>query len=264
MRSLLLTLAALAALLSSAPAQSLVTPIKNPKLSGTLDVSGLSATTGSGNLVLATSPTLTTPVLGAAAATSLNGLTLTTSTGTITITNAKTLAVTNTLTLTGTDGSTLNIGAGGTLGTAAYTATTAYAAAPSGTTGSGNLVYATSPTLVTPTLGAATATTLSAVNVTATGTLTGAGSKLGYAAKTATYTILRTDFCVNCTSGTFTVTLPTAVGFAGEIHVVKNSGAGTITLACTLSETIDAVATKSIAAGTVRRVMSDGANWIEL
>ncbi len=79
--------------------------------------------TGSGLLVFATSPTLTTPVLGVATATSINGLTLTTSTGVITITNGKTLSVSNTLTFAGTDSSTLNIGAGGTLGTAAYVAT---------------------------------------------------------------------------------------------------------------------------------------------
>lgn len=42
-------------------------------------------------------------------------------------TASKTLTVSNTLTLAGTDSSTLNIGAGGTLGSAAYTASTAYA-----------------------------------------------------------------------------------------------------------------------------------------
>lgn len=72
--------------------------------------------TGSGNAVLATSPTLVTPTLtsptmtaptlGVAIATSLNGLTLTTSTGVFTLTNGKTLAVTNSLTLAGTDGTT--------------------------------------------------------------------------------------------------------------------------------------------------------------
>ncbi len=59
--------------------------------------------TGSGLAVFGTSPTLITPVLGVAAATSINGLTLTASTGTFTLTNLKTLAVTNTLTLSGTD-----------------------------------------------------------------------------------------------------------------------------------------------------------------
>lgn len=63
----------------------------------------ISDETGSGALVFATSPTLVTPVLGVATATSYNGMTVTTSTGTFTLTNAKTLAVTNTLTLSGTD-----------------------------------------------------------------------------------------------------------------------------------------------------------------
>lgn len=58
------------------------------------------------------SPTLVTPVLGVATATSLNGLTITSSTGTLTITNAKTFAVTNSLTLSGTDGNTLTFPSG--------------------------------------------------------------------------------------------------------------------------------------------------------
>lgn len=49
------------------------------------------------------SPSFTTPALGVATATSINGLTISTTTGTFTMTNAKTLAVTNTLTLSGTD-----------------------------------------------------------------------------------------------------------------------------------------------------------------
>jgi hypothetical protein len=51
--------------------------------------------------------------------------------GTVTITTAKTFNCTNNLTLSGTDGSTLNVGAGGTLGSAAFTASSAYQAADS-------------------------------------------------------------------------------------------------------------------------------------
>ena len=57
---------------------------------------------------------------------SYNGLTLTSTTGTFTLADAKTLTVNNTITLSGTDSSTLNIGTGGTLGTAAYTASSTY------------------------------------------------------------------------------------------------------------------------------------------
>jgi len=75
--------------------------------------------------------TLTTPVLGVATATSINKVALTApATGsTLTIADGKTLTASNTLTLTGTDGSTLAIGTGGTLGTAAYTDSSAYATA---------------------------------------------------------------------------------------------------------------------------------------
>lgn len=84
--------------------------------------------TGTGAPVRATTPTLVTPVLGVASATSINKVAITApATGsTLTIADGKTLTVSNTLTLTATDASTLAIGTGGTLGTAAYTASTAY------------------------------------------------------------------------------------------------------------------------------------------
>lgn len=82
--------------------------------------------TGTGALVFATSPTLVTPALGAATATTINGNTISTSSGTLTLGAGKTFTASNTLTLTGTDGSTLAIGTGGTLGSAAYTASSAY------------------------------------------------------------------------------------------------------------------------------------------
>lgn len=91
-----------------------------------IDTLGGKSLSGTGALVCVTSPTLVTPALGAATATSLNGLTITSSTGVLTITNGKTSTFSNTLTIAGTDGSTLNVGTGGTLGTAAYTASSAY------------------------------------------------------------------------------------------------------------------------------------------
>jgi hypothetical protein len=67
--------------------------------------------TGSGNVVLATSPTLVTPTLGAALATSINGLTITSSTGTLTIANGSTLATSGAFstTLTATAATTLTL-----------------------------------------------------------------------------------------------------------------------------------------------------------
>lgn len=64
-------------------------------------------TTGTSSFVRSTSPTLVTPVLGAASATSINGLTITSSTGTLSITNGKTLAASNSITLAGTDATTM-------------------------------------------------------------------------------------------------------------------------------------------------------------
>lgn len=65
-----------------------------------------------------------------------NGLSLTSAATGFTIaggTTSKTLTLNNTLAFSGTDGSTLNISSGGTLGSAAFTASTAYAPATSGT-----------------------------------------------------------------------------------------------------------------------------------
>lgn len=83
----------------------------------------ISDETGSGLLVYSTSPSLTTPSLGVATATSINGNIFTTGTYTLTGVAGKTLTFSNTLTMAGTDGSTLNVGTGGTLGTNAFNST---------------------------------------------------------------------------------------------------------------------------------------------
>jgi hypothetical protein len=63
--------------------------------------------TGSVNVVYSTSPTLVTPTLGVATATTLNGNTFTTGTYTLTGTSGKTLNFTKSLILDGTDGTTM-------------------------------------------------------------------------------------------------------------------------------------------------------------
>ena len=129
--------------------------------------------TGSGSLVFATSPTLVTPVLGVATATSINKLAITapTTSATLTIADGKTLTVSNTLTFTGTDTSSVAFGTGGTvvytsnkLSVHAATTSSELAGVISDETGSGSLVFATSPTLVTPVLGVATATSITATS----------------------------------------------------------------------------------------------------
>jgi len=80
--------------------------------------------------------------------------------------------------------------------------------------------------------------------------------------KTADYTITSSDYCVNVTSNTRTITLPSAIGLAGYIFVIKNSGAGTVTV--TGSETIDGNTTAVLAAGSKASitVQSTGTNYI--
>ena len=163
--------------------------------------------TGTGALVFANTPTLVTPNLGVASATSINKLAITApaTSATLTVADGKTLVVSNSLTITATDGATINFGSGGTflysggaLGTPASGTLTnctglpvagisglgtgigTWLATPSSAnlasaitdeTGSGSLVFATSPTLVTPTVTTSLvtgSTTFALVNTTAT------------------------------------------------------------------------------------------------
>jgi len=85
-----------------------------------------------------------------------------------------------------------------------------------------------------------------------------------YVAKTGSYTLTPADYTVEWTSGTATATLPTAVGVAGQVYVLKNNGAGIITIATTSSQTIDAIASGVLTLATrdILAVQSNGANWI--
>ena len=120
--------------------------------------------TGTGVNVFATSPTLVTPTLGVASATSINKVTITApaTSATLTIADGKTLTASNTLTFTGTDASSVAFGAGGTvaytgnkLSVFAATTSTELAGVISDETGSGSLVFANTPTLTTPRIASA-------------------------------------------------------------------------------------------------------------
>jgi hypothetical protein len=80
---------------------------------GTLSVArggtGVTSSTGVGNVVLSTGPTLVTPTLGVATVTSINRVVITApaTSAVLTIADAKTVTVNNTLTLAGTDSTTM-------------------------------------------------------------------------------------------------------------------------------------------------------------
>lgn len=167
-------------------------------------INGVAATanTGTGSVVRATSPTLVTPALGAATATTVNGLTVTSTTsGVLTIANSKTLTANNSITIAGTDGITL------TTPSTSFTAARTDAAntftghqtiegvTSTGATGTGKFVFDNSPTLVTPALGTpsalvgtnitGTATSFTASNVTTNANLTGDVTSSGNASTIA-------------------------------------------------------------------------------
>jgi len=244
----------------------------------------MSDETGSGALVFANTPTLVTPVLGVASATSVNKVTITApATGsTLTIADGKTLTASNTLTFTGTDASSVAFGAGGTvlysggsLGTPSGGVATNLTGTASGLTagnvttnanltghitsvgnaavlgsftsaqllaaltdetGTGSAVFATSPTLVTPTLGVASATSVNKVTITApaTGsTLTIAEGKTLTASNTLTFTGTDASSVAFGTGGTVAYTAnklsvfaaTTSAELAGVISDETGSGA---------------------------------------
>jgi|688.fasta_scaffold07534_25 hypothetical protein len=192
-------------------------------VSGTLPVAnggtGVTTSTGSGANALATSPTLVTPILG----TPTSG------------------------TLTSCTGLPISTGVSG-LGTgvATFLATPSsanLAAAVTGETGSGALVFATSPTLVTPILGTPTSGTLTSctglpLTTGVTGTLPVANGGTGVTTSTgsganvlATSPTLVTPVLGTPTSGTLTscTGLPLTTGVTGTLPVA-NGGTNQVSL----------------------------------
>jgi len=201
----------------------------------------ISNETGSGSLVFATSPTLVTPALGVASATTINKVTVTApATGsTLTIQDGFTLTVSANATVSGTNtGDVANTAVTtGKLSQFAATSSSELAGVISDETGSGALVFATSPTLVTPTLGVASATSLALGNgnitaakqvcfngVVAGGNKTGATQNLADWTAGSACTITLTG---NCT-GTSTMTSPTGVSRLTLIILQDGTGSRTI------------------------------------
>lgn len=134
---------------------------------------------GSGTVVaMATSPSFTTPTLGVATATSINKMAITApaTSSTLAVADGKTFTVSNTITLAGTDAQTYTFpSTSATIARtdAANTFTghqTIEGVTSTGATGTGKFVFDTSPTLATPVLGVATATSINKMAITAPAT----------------------------------------------------------------------------------------------
>jgi hypothetical protein len=187
-----------------------------------------SSGTGTGSPVRATSPTLTTPTLGVATATSINKVAITApaTSATLTIADGKTLTASNTLTFTGTDSSSVAFGTGGTVayqgGTLAQFASTTssqLAGVISDETGSGALVFGTSPTFTTAIDGGASFSAFASST-----TLT-----VGYNSTAASTTNISTGAVASATTKTINIGTGGAAGSTTNINLGSSNG-GTVTV----------------------------------
>lgn len=82
--------------------------------------------------------------------------------------------------------------------------------------------------------------------------------------KTGAYTVVASDngTIINCTSGTFTVSLTAAATLGSGFNCwIWNTGSGSITIDPSGSETIDTKTTKILRQGEGTQVICDGTNW---
>lgn len=179
--------------------------IGSPTITGHPAIEGVTSTgaQGTGKFVFDTSPTLTTPVLGVATATSINKVAITApaASATLTIANTKTLTVNNTLTLAGTDAQTM-----------------------------------TFPAASDTVAGLGTIQTFSAAQTFSGGTTFSGAINVGSATLSASGTITSAQYfvCLKFTVAAQTATLPASPA-AGETHLIKDCSGNDSTVAYTVS-----------------------------
>ena len=87
-------------------------------------------------------------------------------------------------------------------------------------------------------------------------------SQRTYISVSSNYTATSNDYMIECTSGTFNVQLPTAIGVTGKEFVIKNTGSGTITVIPFMSELIDDETSFGLLKNDTLPIMSNGSKWI--
>jgi hypothetical protein len=89
-----------------------------------------------------------------------------------------------------------------------------------------------------------------------------ARSILNISTTTSAGSTASTDYVYNVTSGTFTLTMPTAASNTNR-YTIKQSGTGVLTIATTSSQTIDGSTTYTMSKQyQAIDLISDGTNWI--
>ena len=75
------------------------------------------------------------------------------------------------------------------------------------------------------------------------------------------YTATTDDFMIDVSGGTFSVTLPSAIGIKGRILAISNNGTGLVTVQPILGQTIDGKSYISLGLTNALQLSSDGVNW---
>jgi hypothetical protein len=238
----------------------------------------MSDETGTGSLVFATSPTLVTPILGVATATSINGATISTTTGTITLANGSTLATSgaNSITLTSTGATNVTLPTTGTVATLAgaeaftnktFTSSTNVLGGVTMTLGSdanGDMYFRQGGVLTRIALGAAGSFLKSA------GGIPTSAAPYSVSSQSVDYTLVLADassvlYLTGSTAKSFTIPPNSSVAFAvGTVITFYQDGTGALTLVAGSGVTIRSeyglILNTQYSVATITKIASD--TWI--